>query len=239
MNHSNYRTIVWVTIFSIAMGFFESSVVVYLRALYYPLGFSFPLKIIAHNIAVTEIFREFATLVMLVGIGIIAGRTRTEKFAYFIYSFAFWDIFYYVFLKILLGWPESFLTWDILFLIPTTWVGPVIAPVINSCTMILLALCIIHFTGKKGSARLNVLEWSLLITGSLIVILAYTKEYSGFMLQKFSWGDLFSENKKEAVMEYAATFVPQKFNWLLFSVGESMHLGSIALFCRRQKRFVF
>jgi membrane protein implicated in regulation of membrane protease activity len=53
--------------------------------------------------------------------------------------FAIWDIFYYIFLWLLIGWPESFFTWDILFLLPVTWVGPVLAPVINSLTMIVLA----------------------------------------------------------------------------------------------------
>ncbi|MBK6833902.1 MAG: hypothetical protein IPG89_06345 [Bacteroidetes bacterium] len=65
---------------------------------------------------------------MLVGAGIIAGKTRLTRFAYFIIAFAIWDIFYYVFLYVLLQWPESLFTWDILFLVPVPWTGPVIAP---------------------------------------------------------------------------------------------------------------
>jgi hypothetical protein len=95
-------TFIWLTFFSIAMGYLETSVVVYLRELYYPQGFDFPLAPISPSLAVTEFWREVATIVMLWGVGVLAGRSKTEKFALFLYSFAIWDIFYYIFLKILL-----------------------------------------------------------------------------------------------------------------------------------------
>ncbi len=147
MKNNIIKTIIWITVFSIAMAYMESAIVVYLRALYYPEGFAFPLKIIGKDIIITEFFREIATVIMIIGAGIMAGRKNIEKFAFFIYSFAVWDIFYYVFLKVLLNWPASFLTDDILFLIPSPWVGPVIAPIINSLTMILLGGCIVYFSG--------------------------------------------------------------------------------------------
>ncbi len=111
------------------------------------------------HLALTEIFREAATLIMLVGIGIIAGRNSSERFAWFLYSFAVWDIFYYIFLKLLLNWPESFMTWDILFLIPATWVGPVIAPVIVSITMIAFALIILYSNQKSIPVTIKSSEW--------------------------------------------------------------------------------
>jgi hypothetical protein len=37
------KTIIWLAVFSMAMGYLESAVVVYLRKLYYPDGFKFPL----------------------------------------------------------------------------------------------------------------------------------------------------------------------------------------------------
>ena len=139
------QKLIWVSIFAVAMGFFEAAVVIYLRKLMYPAGFSFPLAPIEHGLAVTEILREAATLIMLLSAGILAGRYATERFAWFIYAFAIWDIFYYIFLKLLIGWPESFMTWDILFLIPATWVGPVITPVIVSLSMIVLAAVVLFF----------------------------------------------------------------------------------------------
>ncbi len=136
----NPKTLTWVVVFSIAMGYLEAAVVVYLRELYYPEGFDFPLKEMDMGIIVTELFREAATMIMLLSIGFLAAKRKIERLAYFVLPFAIWDIFYYVFLKVALGWPESLLTWDILFMLPVTWVGPVICPVINSLTMILLCM---------------------------------------------------------------------------------------------------
>ena len=113
MQKQTYKTLLWLSIFGIAMGLLESAVVVYLRELYYPEGFAFPLKPMGPTLILTEILREAATLVMLMAIGVLAGRTRTERFGYFIFTFAVWDIFYYLFLKLLLNWPESLLTWDV------------------------------------------------------------------------------------------------------------------------------
>ena len=61
---------------------------------------------------------------MLLAVAYIAGGNGPQRFGYFLLSFGIWDVFYYVFLKVLIGWPESLLTWDVLFLIPLTWVGP-------------------------------------------------------------------------------------------------------------------
>jgi len=136
--------LLWVTLFAVAMGMLESSVVIYLRELYYPAGFKFPLHATSYTVAVTELFRELSTLIMLLGIGMLAGKNKHERFAWFIYSFAIWDIFYYVFLYLLINWPVTLFDWDVLFLLPTMWVGPVWAPVFLSLLMILLALCILE-----------------------------------------------------------------------------------------------
>ena len=95
------RNLLIVTIFAIAMGLLESAVVIYLRDILYPGGFEFPLNPIRPDLLWTEVFRELATLVMLLGVGILAGRTLAERFAWFLYAFAVWDIFYYVFLWLL------------------------------------------------------------------------------------------------------------------------------------------
>lgn len=211
------------------MGFLESAVVIYLRELYYPGGFDFPLKMISKTVALTELLREAATVVMLLCIAILSGRKAVEKFAFFIYSFAIWDIFYYVFLKALIDWPASFITWDILFLIPFTWVGPVIAPIINSVTMIILALIIIYFVEKKGNAKINSLSWILLIVGSVITIAAYTEEYVGYMTQYFSVTDLFKYSESKNVLEKACQFIPQHFKWIIFMIGEISHITAIVL----------
>jgi len=111
------KTIFWVTVFAVSMGFFESAIVIYLREMIYPDGFAFPLQPVERRLATTEILREAFSLLMLLSVGILTGKSTTTRFAYFLYSFAVWDIFYYIFLKILINWPESLMTMDILFLL--------------------------------------------------------------------------------------------------------------------------
>ena len=230
------KLIILVSIYAIAMAFLESAVVVYLREIYYPGGFDFPLVPFWGKIALTELFREFATLVMLLTVAFLAARKRAEVFAWFIYAFAVWDIFYYVFLKLILGWPASLLTWDILFLIPTTWTGPVLGPVINSITMIMLALVIIYFSGKGRNVSLKGIEWLLLVLGSVITIITYTLDYTTFMLEEHSLGKILFSPGSEGVMGKASMYIPRSFNYFLFSMGELMFLFGILLFNRRLQR---
>lgn len=233
------------SLFAIAMGFMESAVVVYLRAIYYPEGFAFPLKVIEGPVAVTEVVREAATVVMLATVAMMAARQWLIRFAWFIYLFGIWDIFYYVFLWLLLGWPESLFTWDILFLIPTVWVGPVLAPVINSLTMIGLAMVILipdrrsafvpipgTMADESGKVRLRLAEWCLLGAGALITIIAYTLEYSSYILERFSLADLISSSGHTAVLQRAAEFIPASFNWWLFCCGELLFLAVIMRFLK-------
>lgn len=119
-----------VVIFAAAMAWVESAVVVYLRTMidriipYQP----DPLPNFV-GLGQIEVVREAATLVMLVTIGWLAGRTRRDKLAYAAIAFGTWDIFYYIYLVPMSGWPRSLFDWDILFLLPLPWWGPVLAPV--------------------------------------------------------------------------------------------------------------
>ena len=236
MMNRTCKFIFWITLLSISMAFMESAVVVYLRALYYPNGFSFPLKLIDHTIALTEFIREIATIIILASAGILAGRKNIERFAFFILAFAIWDIFYYIFLKCIINWPDSFTTWDILFMVPVTWVGPVIAPILNSLTMIMLAIIIIFFIQKNKIIKYGMLEWSLLIIGSLINIFAYTQEYTAFMLNRFSFSAIFGVNEKTEVIKYACLFIPKYFNWSIFGIGCLMHFSAIILLMWKNKK---
>ena len=230
-----FKTLIWLTIFSIAMGYLESAVVVYLRAIMYPQGFAFPLASFDPHLALTEIFREAATIIMLLGAGIIAGKTFSERFAWFIYCFAVWDIFYYVFLKILLNWPESLMTWDILFLIPATWIGPVISPLIVSLTMIILALLIIFYSNGRH-VKISVAEWIIFIVGSHVLILAFIWDYSKFILSRYSLGEIWRMPNYRPLHELGMQFVPQSFNWFLFCLGELIIISGIVVFYIRMRR---
>ena len=184
MRHLFHKFII-ITIFAIAMALLESAVVIYLREIMYPEGFGFPLAPILPHLALTEILREAATLVMLICIGLLAARSFSQRFAWFVYSFAIWDIFYYVFLWLLLGWPESIMTWDILFLIPAPWTGPVITPLMITLLMLLLSLSILVNGGRGKDTRMESLEWGVLIIGSLIVITSFVWDYMRHMLEHF------------------------------------------------------
>jgi len=228
--------LLWVGIFAVAMAFLEGAVVVYLRALYYPEGFSFPLKMMDHRIMTTETLREAATIVMLFTIGAIATKSRITRFAVFIYVFAIWDIFYYIFLVFLLGWPKSLFTWDLLFLLPVTWVGPVIAPVINSLTMILLAVIILYHRTDDNTFHLSVFEWVLLIAGSLFIIFAYTQPYISYMLERYPMSVLVGFRRNPSLTGYAAAFRPVKFNWVIYLTGQMIYFMTIFHVIKRMRK---
>jgi hypothetical protein len=229
------KKLIWLTLFSIAMGFMETSVVVYLRKIYYPNGFNFPLTPIDNGIALVEFYREIATIIMLLGIGIIAGKNTSQKFAFFIYCFAIWDLFYYVFLKILIDWPQSLFTWDILFLIPIPWVGPVLAPCIVSATMIIFMLFIIYLQEKGFDTKINMKEWLLLSFGSIIVIISFVWDYIIFVGAGNSATNIWTLSGKESLFSEIATYIPTTFNWWLFSSGELIIVFAILIFIKRIK----
>lgn len=234
MDKKTFKKILWLSVFSIAMGFMESAVVVYLRDIYYENGFHFPLQPIDQLIGITEILREASTLIMLVMLGIMNGRTKTEKFGLFLFCFAIWDIFYYVFLKMLLGWPESLLTWDVLFLIPVTWVGPIIGPVINSLTMIVLAILISYFTDASSKTKIILNEWIFFIVGSLTIITSYTMDYVSYISRELSLGEILLSNEK--TQNVASQYIPEHFCWMVFLVGEFILITGILMFYKRNKK---
>jgi len=223
------KILFWVTLYAVAMGFLESSVVIYLRELIYPHGFSFPLVPLHRELAAVELWREAGTIIMLIAVGILAGRNRSEKFAWFLYSFAVWDIFYYVFLYVFLAWPQSLFTWDILFLIPVPWVGPVIAPCIVAATMILFALTTVYRSARGRAAGLKRAERLALLAGALVCIGAFIEDYvvqnKSVLYNKLNHGGAF--------LSEMAHYVPQHFDWITFSIGEALLLLAYGLYTRR------
>lgn len=189
--------IYWVLLFAISFGYIESAVVIYLRELYYPEGFSFPIKILKGKIILVEFIREITTLIMILAIACLAGKSKIEKFAYFMLVFGVWDIFYYVFLKIFLNWPASLLEYDLLFLIPVAWVGPVIAPVIISLLLIIAAFFIIYFKNNNYKIYQSKFLWFYEIAGGLIVFLSFILPAKDVIAQKY----------------------PEHFYWWLFAIG--------------------
>lgn len=226
------RTLLLLFIFSIAMGFLESAVVVYLRELYYPHGFSFPLVSMEHRILITELLREAATLIMLLSVAILSGRNTAERFAFFLFCFAVWDIFYYVFLWMLIGWPASLLEWDILFLIPVPWVGPVLAPCLLSLTMIGYTGSILALQQRSYPVKLKLGDWLMMISGSLIVILSFTIPYLNLMAETPG------QASSEELLQKISAYIPGNYNWFLFGTGEFILLIAILFIIRRSRKIL-
>lgn len=208
------------TIFSVAMGMLEAAVVIYLRKLFYDSGFDFPINPIEdHTIALTEILREAATLVMLIGIGYLYGRDFITRFAAFLYSFAIWDIFYYVFLKLILGWPESLFTWDVLFLIPVTWVGPVLAPVLVSFTMILYAFVFIKASEISENTKPDTKSWLTILMFAGVILISFTMDPLFYIIQHHGLESIFYI-QSDRLFVLISNYIPSSFNWWVFGIGE-------------------
>jgi len=201
--------------YAIAMAFVEAAVVVYLRQILSPgdPAVSTPTAGIA-AIPVVEAFREAATIVMLLAVGVLAGGDLWERFLWFCWAFGVWDIFYYVWLRVLIGWPDSVLSWDVLFLIPVPWTAPVLAPVIVSAGLVLGSLVLLRLKGKGAALRFAPWLWALAVVGGAIVLLSFMLDY------------------KLAV----AGREPPSFHWVVFAVGVAVAAVALVLGVRRLER---
>jgi hypothetical protein len=168
----------FVVVFGIAFAYIEAAVVVYLREIFHPAGFTFPLTEFGNSslwkrLLLTETGREAATLVLIFTASCLFGRNLRQRFAFFLTIFAAWDIFYYIWLKVLIGWPGSIMDWDILFLMPTVWAGPVVAPVIISLILLAFAVIILYRSCGAKILRLTPIDWFVLILAPILVIVSF------------------------------------------------------------------
>jgi len=164
------RNALWVSCYAVAMAVVEAAVVVYLRAIAPAEG---PLAVLQtvlpQPIIVVELLREAATLVMLVAVAYLAGSSMWQRVLYFALAFGVWDLFYYIWLRVFIGWPPSLLTWDVLFLIPVPWIAPVLAPMIVSIGLIAGALWLL-----ARQAVLSVTSWATALAGAALILLSFT-----------------------------------------------------------------
>ena len=136
--------LILLALFGIAMAHLEGVVVVYLRkALGMPDSESNKESVnkFPRHYLIIEMTREAATIIMLILIAYLVGNSWLERGIFFLWTFAFWDLFYYVSLYILIKWPPTLTTIDVLFLIPVPWIAPVWFPVgVSSITIIIIAI---------------------------------------------------------------------------------------------------
>jgi len=188
--------------FAIAMAWVEAASVLYIRALVgriepyqrNPL----PIDGALRNV---ELWREASTLVMIAAVGLLAGRTWRRRAGYAAIAFGAWDIFYYVFLRVITGWPKTMLDWDVLFLLPLPWWGPVLAPVSIALVMILWGTLATQLRDDASDARW---AWALASVGIALAL-------GVFMID--AWRAL--PHGRDAVMQV----LPTSFNWPLFLVA--------------------
>ncbi len=185
---------------------------VYLRALYYPQGFDFPLNTPPDGMLRMELLRELATLAMLGSVGAAAGKNGWQKFAYFMYGFGLWDIFYYVWLEVFIGWPASFFTPDLLFLLPVVWWGPVLAPVVVALSLCISAAIIVRRGEEGKELPLKATDVALVTAGAVLIL--YTFMVDAPILQ--------------------AGGLPPPYRWGTFWFGEAIGILAFARMLRRR-----
>ena len=191
------HTLSWLIVWGIAFGYIEAVVVIYLRKIYYPDGFRFPIVLADIDIAAVEMMRELMTLIIILAVAELTFRTFLKKFAACMIIFGIWDILYYIFLKIYLDWPESFFTWDILFLLPFPWVGPVLAPILLSLSLIYAGVVILVEMNRGYHFQIDKRFWIMEIIAGIIIIIS-------FMIN--------------GIVVINQT-IPASFPWLIFLVG--------------------
>jgi hypothetical protein len=213
------KTVLALLLFGTAFGYLEAAVVSYLRFLHEPVrlrfypalppGDLFPLltreEAAAADPQQRRIFRietgrEAATIVMLAGVAIAIAGDLSQWAAAFVVAFGVWDITFYLFLKVLLDWPASLFTWDILFILPVPWASPVLAPVLVSAAMIVSGVWHLRSHATPDPLHLAVWNWIGILGGAATIIVAFTLDYRNI----------------------AAGGIPHAFNWPVFGLGMAM-----------------
>jgi hypothetical protein len=167
------RILWWAGLWATAFGVVEGAVVVYLRALAYPDGFAFPLRPLGAGVLATEMVREAATLVMLLGVACLAARGGLRRFAVFAWCFGVWDLVYYLTLAVALVWPAGLLDWDVLFLLPLPWVAPVLAPVLVSLSLMWAGASILRATASGRAPVLRPVDWAVEVLAGATIIASF------------------------------------------------------------------
>jgi hypothetical protein len=190
--------VVFLAVFAAAMAYVEAAVVIYLRALIGG-GPLFPMKDLPPALLAVEVGREGATLVMLLCAASLSARGGARRLGGFLLAFAVWDIFYYLWLYLSTGWPAGVTDWDILFLIPLPWVGPVWSVLLVCAGMLVFSAFFLRAPEDAPFAP-GPSGWATGVVGAVAVVATYILEWkkigygrgipSGFSLAPFLLGVL-------------------------------------------------
>jgi hypothetical protein len=203
-----------VVVFAIAMAWVEAASVYYLRAMVdriepYQTN-PLPIRGVLGQV---ELVREAATLVMLATLGMLAGRTRRAQAAYAAVAFGVWDIFYYVFLRLIGDWPKSLFDWDILFLLPLPWWGPVLAPVCIALLMIVGGTLASQFAVSPPATSFTRTLWRLQALGIALALYVFMADALRVVHQG---------------LDATTMVLPKAFNWSLFILAFALMAAPVA-----------
>ena len=202
-----------VVMFAAGMAWVEAACVYYLRLLVGRLdpyqANPLPMLGVVNQV---ELVREAATLVMLVAVGMLAGLTWRSRIAYTAIAFGVWDILYYVFLKGIYDWPKSLFDWDVLFLLPLPWWGPVLAPLCIALLMIVWGTLVSQNAVRPPDTPAAPMLWWLSALGVVTALYVFMAD----SLHAVRHGlDLTS-------------VLPHDFNWSLFVVALALMAAPVA-----------
>ena len=192
-------------LFAAAMAWVESAVVFYLRTMIGRLDPNQPNPLpVIGKLGLVELAREAATLVMLLTVGILAGRNWRSRLGYAAVAFGVWDVLYYVFLKTMCGWPHSLFDWDILFLLPLPWWGPVLAPVSIAGVLIAWGTLATQFEEQCLASLVDWKARALCFIGAVLALYAFMAD---------------SIRVADQGVDVLRNLLPVRFNWPLFAAA--------------------
>jgi hypothetical protein len=193
-----------VGLFAASMAYVEATVVVYLRALYGIDDLLRDLPLLPDQYTAIEIGREAATLLMLVTVGWVAGRRWQDRLGYAVFAFGVWDILYYAWLVVFIGWPGGLFDWDILFLIPLPWWGPVLSPMLIASLLVGGGALAVVKAERGEVLGFTPVDWSVAAAGALLALYLFMAD----ALRALPGG-----------IEAVGRTRPTRFNWPLFLVA--------------------
>jgi hypothetical protein len=216
------RRLLLLVLFGVAFGYAEAATVVYIRVMYEPIhqrlfpdraaNDLFPflsLERWSHEAPsytqgpALEVGRELCTILLVALMAWAVSRSTGRWFASFALCFGVWDVAYYLWLRLLIGWPASLFDWDLLFAAPLPWVGPVLAPLLVAATMTATGIVYLWLDAGDRPPRPRAGHWAAVLLGALTIMVAFWWDFRNIM----------------------AEGVPGPFNWPLFLAGLGLGLA--------------
>jgi hypothetical protein len=205
------RTVLWLGVYAAAMAWIEAAVVVYLRRIHYPENplAIFPMRVWTPSEFMVEVVRESATIVMILAVALLAVSGRVRRTAAFLYVFGIWDLCYYLWLKVMLGWPVSWAEWDILFLIPWPWLAPWLTPALAALLFVIWGGGVL---GGEEETAIPRRAMALAVSGLLLMLASFLEPALSI---------------PGGIAAGVGQFVPSRFLWAAYLPGLALLVAGL------------